>query len=135
VNAYAETGRADFLPAAKRVADYWLAQVGPDMVPNWDFDAPVSAGVFKDTSAAAVAASAFVKLASVLAGTVDGTKYRAAAEATLSSLASSAYLNTGSGRGLLLHGAKWVTRNATDNSLIYGDYYFLEAINRYDGLP
>jgi hypothetical protein len=44
-------------------------------------------------------------------------------------------LNTGNGRGLLLHGAKWVARGSADNSLIYGDYYFLEAINRYNGLP
>jgi unsaturated chondroitin disaccharide hydrolase len=57
------------------------------------------------------------------------------AAATLSSLASPTYLNTGNGRGLLLHGAKWVTRGSADNSLIYGDYYFLEAINRYNGLP
>jgi unsaturated chondroitin disaccharide hydrolase len=134
-NAYAETGRADFLVAAKKVANYWLEHVGADMVPNWDFDAPASAGVFKDTSAAAIAASAFLKLSAAIAGTPDGTKYRAAAEATLSSLASATYLNTGSGRGLLLHGAKWVTRGSADNSLIYGDYYFLEAINRYNGLP
>jgi hypothetical protein len=134
-NAYAETGRADFLAAAKKVADYWLAHVGPDMVPNWDFNAPASAGLFKDTSAAAVAASAFVKLASVLGGSADGTKFRSVAAATLSSLASPTYLNTGNGRGLLLHGAKWVTRGSADNSLIYGDYYFLEAINRYNGLP
>jgi unsaturated chondroitin disaccharide hydrolase len=135
VNAYTETGRSDFLLATKRVADYWLAHVGADMVPSWDFNAPASAGLYKDSSAAAVAASAFVKLASRLAGTTEGTKYRAAADATLASLASPAYLNSGISRGLLLHGAKWVARNAADHSLIYGDYYFLEAINRYNGLP
>jgi hypothetical protein len=134
-NAYVETGRADFLAAAKRVANYWLAHVGGDTVPNWDFDAPASAGAFKDSSAAAIAASAFVKLSAAISGTPDGIRYRAAAEATLSSLASPAYLNsTGAGRGILLHGAKWVTHGSTDNSLIYGDYYFLEAINRYGGI-
>ncbi|MDQ3441612.1 MAG: PA14 domain-containing protein [Planctomycetota bacterium] len=133
-NAYAETGRADFLAAAKKVADYWLAHVGVDMVPNWDFDAPASAGVFKDSSAAAVAASAFLKLGGAMASTPDGTRYRAAAEATLSSLASVNYLNTGDGRGLLKHGARWVAKGNVDDSLIYGDYYFLEAINRYNGL-
>jgi len=136
VNAYAETGRADFLAAAKRVADYWLAHVPADMVPPWDFDAPASAGTFKDSSAAAVAASAFVKLSQLIAGTADGARYYAAAEATLSSLASPAYLNTAAsaGRGILLHGAKWVAQGRSDNSLIYGDYYFLEAINRYNGV-
>ena len=134
VNAYAETGRADFLAAAKKVADYWLARVGADMVPNWDFDAPASAGVFKDSSAAAVAASAFLTLGSAIAGTPNGIRYRAAAEATLSSLASANYLDASAGRGLLKHGARWVAKGNVDDSLIYGDYYFLEAINRYNGL-
>jgi len=134
-NAYAETGRPDFLAAAKKVAEYWLAHVGVDRVPKWDFDAPASAGVFKDSSAAAVAASALLKLGAGLAGTPDGIRYRAAAETTLSSLASVNYLNTGGGRGLLKHGARWVAKGNVDDSLIYGDYYFLEAINRYNGLP
>ncbi|MGB7157732.1 MAG: PA14 domain-containing protein [Tepidisphaeraceae bacterium] len=137
VNAYAETGRADFLAAAKKVSDYWLSRVPADRVPKWDFDAPALAGTYRDSSAAAVAASAFVKLGQLLAGTPDGTKYRAAAEATLSSLASPAYLNTATSasRGILFHGARWVAKGNADDSLIYGDYYFLEAINRYNGLP
>ncbi len=131
-NAAAQTGRADFLAAARKVSDYWLSRIPADKVPAWDFDAPSSAGAFKDSSAAAVAASAFLQLGDLAGRTGDGAKYRAAAESTLSSLASSVYLNgSTSGRGVLLHGAKWVKQGSADNSLIYGDYYFLEAINRY----
>ena len=50
---------------------------------------------------------------------------------------SPAYFAEGSfSRGLLLHGAAHVPRRnpLPDNSLIYGDYYFLEAMNRYRGV-
>jgi hypothetical protein len=66
----------------------------------------------------------------------EGAKYRATAELILNSLTSSTYLAEGStSRGIILHGAAYVPRkNAQpDNSLIYGDYYFLEAMNRYMG--
>jgi hypothetical protein len=37
---------------------------------------------------------------------------------------------------VLLHGASYVPRKnpLPDNSLIYGDYYLLEAMNRYGGI-
>ncbi len=36
--------------------------------------------------------------------------------------------------GLLLHGARWVPRGNTDESLVFGDYYYLEAINRFEAM-
>ncbi|HEX3358462.1 MAG TPA: PA14 domain-containing protein [Tepidisphaeraceae bacterium] len=131
-DAYAETGRADFLAAAKKTADYYIAHLPADDVPYWDFNAKVTSTTPRDSSAAAVAASALLKLASLLSGTTDGARYKAAAEGTLNSLTSSTYLAEGStSHGILLHGAKWVAKGMTDNSLVYGDYYFLEALNRY----
>ena len=52
----------------------------------------------------------------------------------LYSLSSSAYLAQGtSSKGILLHGAQNVPNipSSADVSLVFGDYYFLEAINRY----
>src|SRR5581483_1646388 len=129
--AYAATGRADFLAAAKKVADFYIAHLPPDFVPYWDFNAKVTSTTPRDTAAAAVATSGLLKLASLLqqAGQ-DGSSYKQAAEGAINSLCSSAYLAEGSSsHGILLHGAKWVAKGLTDNTLVYGDYYFLEALN------
>jgi unsaturated chondroitin disaccharide hydrolase len=134
-NAYAETGRADFLAAAKKVANYYLAHLPGDSIPYWDFNAPVTATTPRDTSAGAVAASALLKLASLIPTDPDSATYRAASYATIASLISPTYLTEGTGsRGILAHGAKYIAQGISDNSLIYGDYYLLEALNRYSVL-
>ena len=131
-NAYAATGRADFLAAAEKVANYYISHLPADYIPYWDFDAKVTATTPRDTSAAAVATSALLKLASLVPGTAAGAQYKQAAEGAINSLCSTAYLAEGStSHGILLHGAKWVAKGMTDNTLVYGDYYFLEALNRY----
>jgi unsaturated chondroitin disaccharide hydrolase len=131
-NAYAQTGRSDFLDAAKKVANFYVNHLPTDFVPNYDFNAPQNSSTPKDSSAAAVATSALLKLASLLAGTADGAKYKQVAEGAINSLCGSNYLAEGStSHGILLHGAKWVAKGLKDNSLAYGDYYFLEALNRY----
>lgn len=49
---------------ARNVSEYYLAHAEADMVPKWDYDAPQ--GQYRDTSAAAIAASAFIELSSYL---------------------------------------------------------------------
>ena len=60
-------------------------------------------------------------------------RYRQAALKTLSSLCSPEYLTEGTpGMGILRHGTGSVPhKSEIDVSLIYGDYYFLEALMRY----
>ncbi len=128
--AYRETREARFLAAARRAADHYLARLPPDHVPYWDFDAAGTPGAERDSSAAAIAASGLLALAS-LAGE-HGRGYREAAARTLRTLSSRRYLAPGAGsRGLLLHGVGHRPANReVDVSLIYGDYYFLEALLR-----
>ena len=114
------------------MANYYISHLPADSIPYWDFYATVTSTTPRDSSAAAVATSALLKLASLLTGTSDGAAYKASAEAAIHSLTGPAYLAEGStSRGILLHGAKWVAKGIKDDSLAYGDYYFLEAVNRY----
>jgi mannose/cellobiose epimerase-like protein (N-acyl-D-glucosamine 2-epimerase family) len=131
--AYRLTGREEFLTAAKKVTDWYLAHLPPgDMVPYWDFNCPDIPNTYKDSSAAAVAAAGMAQLADVTPDAADATKYRQAAGDTLFQLASPAYLSDGvASRGVLLHGAWFVPNGKSDSSTIWGDYFFLEAINRY----
>src|SRR5206468_10719843 len=55
---YQETGNQAFLSAAETTANYFLSHLPSDLVPYWDFNAPVTATTPRDTSAAAIAASA-----------------------------------------------------------------------------
>jgi unsaturated chondroitin disaccharide hydrolase len=129
-----DTGRSDFFAAAKRVADYFISHLPADCVPYWDFNDPAIPNTFRDSSAAAIAASGMLELSRVLTNATEKAKYKSAAEKILTSLLSSKYWAEGSiHRGLLLHGAKNVPNETggRDNSLIYGDYYLLKAMNQY----
>jgi hypothetical protein len=131
--AYRATADARLLAIAQKVADYYMAHAPADGVPFWDFAAPGAPATYRDTSAAAIAACALVEFSRF----APGPYYHAYAEKILASLLSPQYFAEGStSRGVLLHGAAHVPRRnpLPDNSLIYGDYYFLKAMNRYRGV-
>jgi unsaturated chondroitin disaccharide hydrolase len=131
---YRYTGDVRMLEAARKVTDWYLDRVPADMVPNWDFDAPNQQ---KDSSAAAIVASALLELSALETDTARKTRYRDAALRTLDSLASPAYYADGTNSpGLLLHGVgHYPAGREIDTTLIYGDYYFLEAVLRFNPKP
>ncbi len=144
--AYRQTGDRRLLHAARRAAVWWLRHLPQDDVPFWDFDAPAlargvhaplalsSAGLRppeRDSSAAAIAASGLLDLALLEAGPRRAGRFREAAVATLRSLASRRYLASGGrARSILLRGTGDHDRGTADRGLIFGDYYFLEALAR-----
>jgi len=130
---YRYTGDSRMLAEAQKVADYYLARLGSDPIPNWDFDAPSN---HKDTSAAAVVASALYELSGFVAGDAKD-RYLQAANRILDALASPAYLAEGtSNPAILLHGSANVPAGkGIDVGLSYGDHYFLEALARRPPQP
>ncbi len=135
--AYRETGDQRFLETAGRAADYFLSHLPTDHVPLWDFDVPpTDPRQYKDSSAAAIAASGLLELCRYAALPEDRERYRQGAADILDALTSPAYLSEGtSSPAVLLHGARNVPSNGdVDNGLIWGDYYFIEALRRYQAL-
>jgi len=135
--AYRYTHDPRMLQAARKVTEYYLARLPRDSVPNWDFNAPAHEQQ-KDSSAAAITASALQELSTYMKDKAVAWRYREAALAMLDSLASPAYLAQGtSNPGILLHGTAFYrtkikpTGDDIDASLIYGDYYFVEALGRF----
>lgn len=126
--AYRYTRDERMLAAARHTADFFLTHLPASRVPNWDFDAPEQRD---DSSAASIGASALLELAT-FAAEPDATRYRTSALQILDALTSSAYLDEApTTEGVLLHGAGHVpARKEMDVSLVYGDYYFVEALLR-----
>ena len=134
VQAYQTSDNPAFLTTAEDLANYFVSHSAANGIPPWDFDATGTPPV--DTSAAAIAADGLVMLSTV-AGT-SGSGYLTDAENILESLSSS-YLDVDpTGESVLIDGYPGGA-NATNTALIYGDYYFTEALlrlqNVLDGKP
>ena len=132
--AYREAGREDFLETAEKLADYFIAHLPEDYVPYWDFQAPNIPHEVKDSSAAAIAASGLLELASL---ELDGEKAESYEDAALKILRSLTenYLTKGepSRAGLLLHGCYNKPGGvAVDSSLIWGDYFYVESLTKIE---
>jgi unsaturated chondroitin disaccharide hydrolase len=105
---------------------------------------PTSSFTLRDTSAAAVAAAALIELSGFVPSPSDSARFLKAAEDILQCLISYdgpdadtapdyfCSADESAHPGILKAGSvRW---NDPNQSLIYGDYYFLEALARYDAL-
>jgi unsaturated chondroitin disaccharide hydrolase len=134
--AYRESRDSRMLATARKVADYFVAHLPADKVPYWDFALPSLTGQPRDSSAAAIAASGLIELSQLDSDATRKARYLGAAKGILTSLSSKAYLAEGtSSRSILLHGTANKPGGHYDRGLIYGDYFFLEALLRYRALP
>ena len=130
---YRETGDPSYLDRAVKCAEYFInhPRLPEDLVPYWDYDAPGIPDEPRDASAAAITASALLELAKYAPG--KEKSYCGTARKILTSLASDRYLiPAGKKCGFLIDhsvGSK-PSGSQVDVPIIYGDYYFLEALLR-----
>jgi unsaturated chondroitin disaccharide hydrolase len=126
-----ETKEARFLQFAQKVADVYLTKLPDDLVPYWDFNDPHIPNAPRDASAAAVVASALLELSTLVTDTAKANYYRSKAEAMLASLSSEKYQSRGVNNAFLLHATGHKPNGSEiDASIIYADYYYLEALLR-----
>ncbi len=114
----------ELLTIACRLADYFLERLGTRVLPPWDFDRD-GEGEPRDSAAAAVAASGLLDL-----GRATGQAVYAEAGRRLAvGLARTCIDFADPDRdGLVLHGTVDVPRQSgIDQSIMYGDHYFMEA--------
>jgi hypothetical protein len=133
--AYRETTNNPFLAAAQRTANYYISNAPPDYVPYYDYQAPGIPNAPRDSSAAAIALPALVQLSELTTNMTDSAADWQEANNIFQSLASTNYLaNATNSSGILLHGTGETPDQfdpQTNVSLIYADYYFIEAMRRY----
>lgn len=128
-NIYKHSGEKRFLDAAERSAYHFLASLPEDSVPYWDFRLPNTDGEPRDSSAAAIAASGLLELAEV-SEPIVGASFKKAAVRILDALTNSYSALDQADYYAILTGAtghKPENKNI-DVSIIYGDYYYLEAM-------
>lgn len=134
-SCYRETKDVKFLNQAVNVAEMIIKRnVASDKVCYWDFDAPIKKETPRDASAAAVIASAFLELSTFAE---NGDRYFDYAEEILKSLSSKKYLSEkGQNKGfVLMHSVGSLPHGSEiDTPINYADYYYLEALKRYNDL-
>lgn len=143
---YRYTHDRRFLRFAQKVADCYLRRLREvkrtdDLIPRWDMDAPDDvqspsesySGPFlrsKDASAACVVASALLELSQYV-GKRKARAYRNFALASLQQLSGSDYQSRRRNAAFLLHSTGHRPAGSEiDASIIYADYYYLEALLR-----
>jgi unsaturated chondroitin disaccharide hydrolase len=132
---YRETRKTEFLDFAQKVADVYLSRLPADLIPYWDFDDPAIPNTPKDASAACITASALLELSTFVKDRAKASIYRHKAEAMLQTLSSSAYQSRGINNAFLLHSTgHHPAETEIDASIIYADYYYLEALLRLEKL-
>jgi unsaturated chondroitin disaccharide hydrolase len=132
---YNETKKPEFLNFAQKVADVYLAKLPTDHIPYWDFNDPAIPKAPRDASAAAVTASGLLQLSGFVKNKTKAAYYRKQAIAMLTSLSSAAYQSRGTNSAFLLHSTGHHPGGTEiDASIIYADYYYLEALMRLQKL-
>lgn len=137
LEAYRVTGRRDFLDLSSRSFAYHMRHAPPDGVPFNDYSDPRIPNARRDTSAAAILASAAIAL-----GTLDPSRqgsFHGEASRLLDGLIQGHLTPLGAHDerppGMLLHGCyNERTGEAPDNELIWGDYFLFEAVARWNRL-
>ncbi len=145
---YRWTGLPIFLEFAQKVTDVYLKKLGvdasvgldkaaldgKDLIPAWDFDDPRGSKAPKDASAACVVASALLELSGMTGGE-KGNLYKAFALESLSQLSTPEYQCGEEKVAFLKHSTgHHPAGSEIDASIIYADYYYLEALLRAKSL-
>lgn len=128
---YRETKDPKFLDFAHKVTRVYLDRLPKDLIPYWDFDDPMIPNAPRDASAAAVVASALLELSTYTKDSVLAKEYFDKAEGMLKEL-SEHYQSRDKNTALLLHSTGHKPAGSEiDYSIIYADYYYVEALLRY----
>ncbi|MBR1877600.1 MAG: glycoside hydrolase family 88 protein [Paludibacteraceae bacterium] len=133
---YRYTQEPRFLAFAEKVTDAYLGllnETSEDYVPYWDFCDPRIPDAPKDASAACVVMSALLELQRYVAPD-KAAEYKAAAEHMFADLTAH-YESGAQCPAILLHSTgHHPAGSEIDAAIIYADYYFLEALYRFNSM-
>lgn len=134
---YGATKNPEYLKTALKAAEYFIDRMPADRVPPSDFDSTLTGLEFKDSSAAAIAVCAFLRLADMVDEPERKQRLTKVSTEILGALTTAPYFAEGDDRASLL---VYSARNyhpdpagpLTNTSLIWSDYYLLEALHLFE---
>jgi unsaturated chondroitin disaccharide hydrolase len=129
---YGFTRDARFLQTAEACAQYYIEHTPEHGVPPNDWTDPAPARPY-ESSAAAIAASGLLNLATLTGDPARAYLYRAWALRIVDTLTGPEFLAvaTPGWEGILKHGAYHEKRGlGVDESVMWGEYFFLEALSK-----
>jgi unsaturated chondroitin disaccharide hydrolase len=127
--AYSFTGDVRYLQTAEAVANFYIERTPPHGVPPNDWDEP-NPRLPYESSAAAIAARGLLNLAELTGNVAAKRLYGEYALRILDTLTGPEFLaiETPGWEGILKHGMYHERRGlGVDESVMWGDYFFLEA--------
>lgn len=128
---YRETKDKQFLDFAQKVTDVYLERLPEDLVPYWDFNDPAIPNAPRDASAACVVASALLELATMVEDDSKAKDYKDKAVKMLAELSTERYQSREVNNAFLMHSTGHKPNGGEiDASIIYADYYYMEALLR-----
>ncbi len=130
---YRYTHNRMFLDFAQKVTDCYirrLKETSDDLIPLWDMDDPRGTKAPKDASAACIVADALLELQQYVDQEKAG-EYRDFALKTLAQLSTEKYQSGRKNVAFLMHSTgHHPAGSEIDASIIYADYYYMEALLR-----
>lgn len=131
VLSYLHTGKQEYLDTAKRVAHYFISCVCDDFLPKCDFRSPAEPVIY-DTTAGACAACGLLEIANCVPEYEKSTYLRAAMN-LLRAMEAKFCDWTEEEQSILQGGTEAYHRSNHHIPIIYGDYFFAEAIYKLKG--
>ena len=131
VLSYIHTGKKEYLDAAKSVAHYFIAALAAndDFVPPCDFRSPKEP-VYKDTTAGAIAACGLIEISKNVPE-FEKDLYLNSAVKILKAIEKCC--NWSNEEASIVQKGTEAYSNGHNMPIIYGDYYFIEAILKLRG--
>jgi unsaturated chondroitin disaccharide hydrolase len=130
--AYTFTNDARFLQTAEACAEYYIQRTPEHGIPPNDWDEPGPVLPY-ESSAAAIAAGGMWNLSRLTGDPAHAHPYRAYSLRILDTLTSPEFLaiETPGWEGILKHGIYHQRKGlGVDESVIWGDYFLLDALNK-----
>ncbi|MBD0380844.1 glycoside hydrolase family 88 protein [Paenibacillus sedimenti] len=124
-----------YLETSKRLARYFFERLPEDNVVYWDFNVPVDADTKRDSSASAIASAGALELLDHLPQDDADRKFlEDGIQRSMNGLVDKyATIGKPDAQGFIEHGSYHVRGgNAPDDYMIWGDYYYLEALLRLE---
>ncbi|GIO15169.1 glycosyl hydrolase family 88 [Cohnella xylanilytica] len=129
--SYIHTGKEEYLQTAKRIAHYFMANIPESGLVPIDFRQPPEPA-YEDSTAAAIAACGLIEIAKAV-GEREKEVYLRAALKLLKTLDERRCDWSGDVDHLVTHGSEAYHNPNRHTPIIYGDYYFMEAVFKLKG--